>query len=123
MRRISDIVTIFPISKANFSTVALLLVNLLDIVTIFPSSRGSHNIRKRLLWLIFFTDLDEFPLRADVAVAAPDDVDVALTVKLLSAALLPVGAIVLSEAEINHLVTRRKCPSGTCSGNESNARF
>ena len=48
--RISDIETTFSISKANFSTVALLpcdylLVNLLDIVTLLPSSRGSHNIR------------------------------------------------------------------------------
>ena len=47
--RTSDITTIFPIPKANFSTVALLpcdylLVYLLDIVTILPSSRGSHNI-------------------------------------------------------------------------------
>ena len=44
MTGISDIVTIFPIPKANFSTVALLprdylLVYLLDIVTILPSSQ------------------------------------------------------------------------------------
>ena len=48
--RISDIVTIFPIPKANFSTVAVLpcdylLVHLLDIATILPSSQGSHYIR------------------------------------------------------------------------------
>ena len=49
--RVSDIVTIFPIPKANLSTVALLLLRdylleyLLDIATILPSSRGSHNIR------------------------------------------------------------------------------
>ena len=47
---ILDIVTIFPIPKANFSTVALLpcdylLVYLFDIVTILPWSQGSHNIR------------------------------------------------------------------------------
>ena len=47
---ISDIVTIFPIPKANFGTAALLpcdclLGNSLDIVTIYPSSRGSHKIR------------------------------------------------------------------------------
>ena len=51
---ISDIVTIFPIPKANFSTVALLpcdysLVYLLDIVTILPSSWGNHSIRKTVL--------------------------------------------------------------------------
>ena len=45
------------------------------------------------------TDLDELPLGADVAVAAPDDVDVALPVKLLRAALLPVRTVVLGEAE------------------------
>ena len=47
---ILDIVTIFPIPKANFSNVALLprdysLVYLSDIVTILPSSRVTHNIR------------------------------------------------------------------------------
>ena len=47
---ILDIVTIFPIPKAYFNTVAILpcyylLVYLLDIVTILPSSWGSHNIR------------------------------------------------------------------------------
>ena len=50
MTHISEIVTIFLIPKANFSTVALLpcdylLVYLSDIVTILPSSRGSHNIQ------------------------------------------------------------------------------
>ena len=50
LENLLDIVTIFPIPKANFSTVALLpcdylLMNLLDIVTILSSSQGSHNIR------------------------------------------------------------------------------
>ena len=49
--------------------------------------------------------LNELPLGADVAVAAPDDVDVALTVKLLSAALLPVRTVVLSEAEIDWILS------------------
>ena len=48
--RTSDIVTIFPIPKANFSTAALLprdylLVHLSDIVTILPLPQRSHNIR------------------------------------------------------------------------------
>ena len=47
--RLSDIVTIFPIPKANFSTVTLLpcdylLVYILDIGTILSWSLGSHNI-------------------------------------------------------------------------------
>ena len=44
-------------------------------------------------------DLDEFSLGTDVAVAAPDNVDVALAVKLLGAGLLPEGPVVFSEAE------------------------
>ena len=45
----SDIVTIFPISNTNFSTVALLpcdyLLDIVDIVIILPCPEGSHNIK------------------------------------------------------------------------------
>ena len=67
------------------------------------SIRGSWE--SELNWISTISDLNELPLGADVAVAAPDDVDVALAVKLLRAALLPVRPVVLGEAEIDWILS------------------